>query len=382
MGHLMEVEDILKKLVSIDSVFGYEKAIGIYLESSLTQLGFKTRLQYFAEGRFNIFAERGNGNSSMLFYGHMDTVTAHGKWRGGPFDLRKEGDKLYGLGSCDMKGGIAAMLKSFESDSGNKIKVLLCGDEENISEGAWAAVKDRKWFSDVDFMISCEPGDSKHHNGGAHVVTVGRRGRVVIEADIYGLSSHGANPQRGINAIDEAAKIALSTNSFKLRTHRELGEENIFVRKITGNSESALDLPDTAHIEFDIQLVPPSTTKDAMERVNLLVERLHSKGRLNPNTKVVVRIKKRETPYIEPYIDDLNNPKIKKVLDLIRQNLRAPLLNYGSSVADDNILANSFGKPIVTIGPTSGNLHAPEEWTSLKSLRELAKIYRIIENEI
>ena len=185
----MEVEDILKRLVSINSVFGNEKNIGVHLESSLNRLGFRTRRQYFADNRFNVFAERGNGDSSTLFYGHMDTVTAHGDWKSGPFDFRREGDKLHGLGAGDMKGGLAAMLKSLESDNGNRIKVLICGDEENFSEGAWTAVKERKWFNDVDFMISCEPGDSKRHNGGAHVVTVGRRGRVVIEAAVYGLSS-------------------------------------------------------------------------------------------------------------------------------------------------------------------------------------------------
>lgn len=382
MGNLMEVEDILRKLVSIDSVFGNESELGVYLESSLRKLGFTTRRQYFAQKRFNLFAERGSGNSSILFYGHIDTVTAHGEWKRGPFDLRKDGDRLYGLGACDMKGGIAAMLKSLEYDNGARIKVLLCGDEENISEGAWTAVKDRKWFSDVDFIISCEPGDSKRHNGGAHVVTVGRRGRVVVEADVFGLSSHGANPQRGINAIDEAAKIALATKNFKLRNHPQLGEENIFIRKMEGNSQSALDLPDTVHMEFDIQLVPPSTTKDARQRVERMVDRLHKTGRLNPDTRVVVKVKERMTPYIEPYMDNLADPKIRKVLSLIKSNLRRPLLNYGSSVADDNILANSLGKPIVTIGPTSGNLHAPEEWTSQKSLRELVKVYSLIENEL
>ncbi len=378
----MEVEDILRKLVGIESVFGNEGRIGAHLESRLVALGFKTRRQKFGNGRFNIFAERSGKGPATLFYGHMDTVTAHGAWKRGPFKLRREGDRLYGLGACDMKGGLAAMLKSLESRTGRRIKVLLCSDEENISEGAWNAVRERRWFNDVRFIVSCEPGDSKHHNGGANVVTVGRRGRVVIEADVYGLSSHGANPQRGINAIDEAAKIALALKSFRLRSHRKLGRENIFIRKIAGKSESALDLPDAVHMEFDIQLVPPSTTGDAMRRVSAMISALHEKGRLNPNTKVSIRVKERRTPYIEPYMGDLKDPKIRRLLRLIGENLRPPILNYGSSVADDNILANSFHIPIVTIGPTAGNLHAPEEWTSLRSLKELVEIYRLIETEI
>ncbi len=378
----MDVEDILRKLVSINSVFENEEQISVYLESYLKKLGFKTRRQKFGENRSNVFAERGKGNSSILFYGHMDTVIAHGKWKRGPFELLKEGDKLYGLGAFDMKGGIAAMLKTLEQHRDRKIKVLLCGDEENISKGAWTAVKEKGWFRDVEFMISCEPGDSKRHNGGANVVTIGRRGRVVIEADVYGLSSHGANPQRGINAIDEASKIALAMNKFKLRSNRNLGAENIFVRKIVGNSESALDLPDKAHVEFDIQLVPPSTINDAKSRIQDVVNGLYVKGRLDPRTKVVIGVKQRDTPYIEPYIHDKSNPKVRKTFDIIRKNLREPVVNYGSSVADYNILTNSLGKPIVTIGPSGGNEHAPEEWTSLRSLRELVNVYGMILDDL
>jgi acetylornithine deacetylase/succinyl-diaminopimelate desuccinylase-like protein len=378
----MEVEGILERLVSINSIFGNEKAIGEYLESRLRRLGFSTRRQYLAPGRFNIFAERGVGSRSLMFYGHMDTVTAHGKWKKGPFGLRREGDRLYGLGACDMKGGIAAMLKALESGRDRKIKVLLCADEENISKGAWTAVKERRWFGDVAFMVSCEPGDSKRHNGGAHVITVGRRGRVVIEADVYGLSSHGANPQRGINAIDEASRIVLASRAIRLREHKELGKENIFVRDIVARSDSALDLPDRAHLEFDMQLVPPSTARDAVERVNILIRNMHRAGKLREGTVVTVKMKKRPTPYIDPYIDNLHDPRIIKLLSLIKSGLRNPVLNYGSSVADDNILANSFGRPIVTIGPVAGNLHAPEEWTSLKSLRELVTVYGLIISRI
>ncbi len=380
----MDVEEILKKLVSINSVFGSERKIGEYLEAYLKRMGFRTRRQQIAPGRFNIIAQRGPAGEALLFYGHMDTVTVHGDWKCSPFDLRKEGDKLYGLGACDMKGGLSAMLKSLESKSAQarRIKVLLCPDEENISEGAWSAVKNKGWFKDVNFIVSCEPGDSKRHNGGANIVTVGRRGRAVIEADVYGLSSHGANPQRGVNAIDEAAKIILALNHYKLRTHRRLGRENIFVRSVLGKSESALDLPDAVHLEFDIQLVPPSTVGDAKQRIIRMIEGLQASGKLNPKTKVVIRVKDRKTPYIEPYMDDLSDIRIRRLLKLIGKNIRPTALNYGSSVADDNILANALRKPIVTIGPKAGNLHAPEEWTSLSSLKELVKAYELIIEEI
>ncbi len=374
----MEAEQTLSKLISINSVFNNEKEIGVYLESRLKRLGFKTSRQYISPGRFNIMAERKGAKQAILFYAHMDTVTPHGKWKGDPFRALMQGDKIYGLGACDMKGGIAAILSTLSKITGRAVKVLLCPDEENISRGAWRAVERAGWFRDVALMVSCEPGGSKKHIGGANVVTVGRRGRVVIDIDVFGLSSHGANPQMGINAIDEAAKIVSAANTFKLRDHPDLGKETIFVRKIEGSSESALDLPDKVHLELDIQLVPPSTTKDVLSRVEGAIRLMREKGTLNPLTKIAVNVRERETPYIEPYVGDLKDQSIRKVFSLIRENVREPVINYGSSVADDNILSNVIGKPIITIGPAGGNEHAQNEWVSRKSLKELVKVYGLI----
>lgn len=371
----MDAESLLGKLVGINSVFGSEKAIGEFLESYLRRIGFNTFRQNFGDGRYNIFAERGDTTKTLLFYGHMDTVTIHGSWKHGPLRLSKEGDKLYGLGACDMKGGIAAMLTAIEANKNRGIKVLFCGDEENISQGAWKAIEMKKWFEGVKFIVSCEPGDSKKHTGGANVITIGRRGRVVIQVDITGRSAHGANPQNGINAIYEAAKIALGTRLFELRNHPKLGKENIFVRNIYGSSASALDLPDKAHIELDIQLVPPSTTMDALKRSNNMISHLRRTGAIIPGTEVEVRIKERKTPYIDPYVESTSNPAIRRLLGIVNKCSARPIINYGSSVADDNILSNSLHKPIVTIGPRGGNEHAPEEWVSSSSLMELAKLY-------
>jgi acetylornithine deacetylase/succinyl-diaminopimelate desuccinylase-like protein len=119
---------------------------------------------------------------------------------------------------------------------------------------------------------------------------------------------------------------------------------------------------------------------DAKKRTERMIRQLRAKGKLNPKTKVNVYIKNRETPYIDPYVEDLKNKKIKEVLKIIKTNFREPVINYGSSVADDNILANSLKKPIITIGPRGGNGHAPNEWISVKSLKELVKVYGLIEN--
>jgi acetylornithine deacetylase/succinyl-diaminopimelate desuccinylase-like protein len=378
----MAAKEILRQMVGINSVFPNEAKLGSFLESYLKREGFKVQRHYISSGRFNLLAERGTGKSSILFYGHMDTVPLYGNWKSDPLTLTQNGDRLYGVGSCDMKGGIAAMLDAVSQVDERKIKILLASDEENISKGAWMAVQQKKrWFFDVDLAISCEPGDSKHYTGGANVVTIGRRGRTVIAIDVKGLSSHGANAQRGINAIDEAAKIAESIRKFKLVYHRKLGWENVFVRNIHGESTS-LSVPDKAHLELDIQLVPPSTVASSKKRVEDLIKSMYESGRLHDLTKVSVYVKKRETPYIEPYVNEVKSKTIRRLLKIVRETIGTPRLNYGSSVADDNILFNALDVHVVTIGPRGGNIHSQNEWISERSLNDLVKLYKAIISRI
>lgn len=378
----MSAEEILSKIVSINSVFPNEARLAKYISEHLEGLGFKVHLEEIEGGRYNVLAERGTKGKPILFYGHLDTVPIYGSWETEPLKLTEREDRLYGVGSCDMKGGIAAILESIKDDNGRKIKLLFCSDEENISEGVWTAVKkNREWLNDVFFALSLEPGDSNRHTGGENVITVGRRGRTVIEIDVTGLSSHGAMPQRGISAIDEAAKIVTHLKRFQLRKHRGLGKESIFVRNIS-SAATSLSIPDKAHLELDIQLVPPSTVQDAKERVDSFLEALYKKSVLNPQTKVAVSIKKRKTPYIEPYVNNLRNGTVRKVFGIVNKNIGAPLVNYGSSVADDNVLFNSLNVPVLTIGPKGGNEHTANEWVSRSSLNQLTKLYKSLIEEL
>lgn len=130
------IEESLGKMVSIKSIFPNEKKFAMYMAELLKKNGFKVSAQKFGVRRYNIFAERGKGKSAFLFYGHLDTVPIYGKWETNPLKLTKKGDKYYGLGSSDMKGGIAAALEATKLCKKRRIKILLCSDEENISEGA------------------------------------------------------------------------------------------------------------------------------------------------------------------------------------------------------------------------------------------------------
>lgn len=372
------IRDTLRQLVAFNSIFPNERKLALYAETVLKKNGFKVRRQMIGRNRYNLLAERGEKGKAILFYGHMDTVPVYGKWSTNPFRLTKKGDRLYGLGAIDMKGGLAAILEATKRQTGRRIKILLCSDEECISTGAWKAVKERRnWFSDVAFCISGEPGASKSSIGGSNVVTLGRRGRVVISIDICGVSSHGANPKTGVNAIDEAAKIVRALNSFKLLKHKNLGSESIFARRIESGS-TTLSVPEKAHIEVDMHMVPPTSTEMARDRFKKFIAVLAKRGAIDKCTRVTVSVKERETPYIEPFVDSINDTHVKRVVSAVRKHVGKPCINYGSSVSDDNVLANALDVPVMIIGPRGGNMHASNEWVSEKDMAKLAELYSAI----
>ena len=372
----------LRELVSIKSVFPNELEIAEYLEARLKKLGFSTKRIYISENRFNVVGERGTTGKEIMLYAHMDTVPVYGDWNGNPLSLREEGDKLIGLGSVDMKAGIAAILTACADENvrnkNRKIKIAFGVDEENISEGAQAIAKSG-FLKDVEFCISTE---SPHPDGielGPKAITLGRRGRCVIEINVPGSSAHGANISLGKNAISEAARLIpkLEALNQKMKPHKFLPPPTQFIRKIHGES-SSLSTPDSVTLELDRHLVTPETPESALEEIQEFIKRLYSEEKFLEidGKRISARLKERKTPYIAPFVTEKNNPYVMKLAEAVRQKFgTAPIYGYGMSVADENIFA-ACGVPVVVVGAKGGNEHAANEWVSKSSYLELIDVLK------
>lgn len=103
----MKVKDILKDLIKFNTVNDSENTEIInYIENSLKTIGFKTEYK----SKCLIMSIKNKQN--LGFLGHTDTVMAGNDWKTNPFEMKEDKGKLYGLGVCDMKGGIAGILRS------------------------------------------------------------------------------------------------------------------------------------------------------------------------------------------------------------------------------------------------------------------------------
>jgi acetylornithine deacetylase/succinyl-diaminopimelate desuccinylase-like protein len=372
----MEPLALLKKLVSINSVFGSEGKMGEFLEAQLIKRGFAVRRVEISPGRFSVVGERGSRGAPVLLYGHMDTVPPYGEWKGSPCSLRSDGDRLSGLGVFDMKAGVAAILCACEEKTDRRLRVVFCVDEENDSEGAHA-VAAAGLFDGVEAVLSTEIAAGIGECLGPREITLGRRGRCVIEVAVPGRSAHGANAGRGVNAISEAARLSLELEGLngRLGKHPLLPPPTLFVRKISGESTS-LSVPDAASLELDIHLVVPQTPKSMLNDVRMFIDGLYATGKFSEidGKKIEAKLKERKVPYLAPYATPKENPHVALLSGIVKEKFGAVQYAYGASVADDNVLAGHA--PTFSIGPLGGGEHTCKEWASQKSYLELVEIVR------
>jgi acetylornithine deacetylase/succinyl-diaminopimelate desuccinylase-like protein len=365
----MESVEILRKLVGIPSIFPNEERIAVFIEQFLKKLGYRTKRQYVEKNRFNVLGEFGNGPTSIFFYGHLDTVEVCKGWKTNPFELKVEKDIAYGLGAYDMKGGITAILRTLEifKPKNLKIKVAFGVDEENISRGADVLVRSG-WLKDVNYAIVPEAATT-YESLGPKMIILGRRGRVAVRVIVRGKSAHGAQPDLGINAIEEGSKIILALKKLKLRSHKLLGKSTVCPLKFESKVES-LSVPEIAEIVIDRHLVPPETQSSVLREMKTLVKNLHLRA------KVDVKFVKRDTPFLMPYITPKEHPFVKMVSNIVKKKFGKVVFGYGLSVADENYFGSRAKLPVIVIGPKGGNCHTSNEWVSISSINELIEIFR------
>lgn len=185
----MELIETLKDLVKINTIKDKEnESIINYLEQTLLKLGFKTE----KKAKYLIMSI---GNAPKLgFIGHTDTVEYIDGWDNSPFELTQKENKLYGLGSCDMKGGIACFLKALSEIDLKKlkygIKCYFTYDEELTFKGIKEIINSKERMP--EYTIIGEPTDN--------IPVTGCKGLLEIKINTKGIKVHSSNPDKGKSA--------------------------------------------------------------------------------------------------------------------------------------------------------------------------------------
>jgi acetylornithine deacetylase len=237
----MNVFELTRALVDIESVTNAEKRVGNYLYDHLSTLAQKSggrveRMPVEAE-RFNVFAHW--GDPLVTLSTHMDTVPPF-------FPSREDDEFVWGRGACDAKGIIAAMVAAAENllAAGHKnLGLLFVVGEERDSAGAIVAAKSPRGSR---YLINGEPTEN--------VIALGSKGALRYEITAQGRLAHSAYPELGKSAIEALLDVLQSIRTIYLPTDELLGPSTLNIGTIAGGRAPNV-IPDFAKAEIMFRLV-------------------------------------------------------------------------------------------------------------------------------
>jgi acetylornithine deacetylase len=208
-----------RTLIDIDSTTGREADAGAWLAQALRELGYQVTEQPVADGRFNVYA-RTDSPPAVVFSTHIDCVPPF-------FPSREERGLLFGRGSCDAKGIVAAQVAAAErlrARGEARVGLLFVVGEERGSDGARVAND----FSPVivNYLINGEPTDNRLGSATRGVL------RVRLHAD--GRAAHSAFPELGESAIDKLLDALMVIRGLQLPEDPLLGRTHYTVGVIEG----------------------------------------------------------------------------------------------------------------------------------------------------
>jgi acetylornithine deacetylase len=238
----MDLVSLTRQLVDIESITGSEGRVGDFLHRELSRLGYRANKMPVEGERFNVFAvSPEESRPTVVFSTHMDTVP--------PFIPSSEDDtRVYGRGSCDAKGIIAAQIATAERlrEEGIYVGLLFLVGEERDSLGAKIA---NEQSPGSKFLINGEPTENR--------VASASKGTLRVELTAQGRMAHSAYPELGESAIDKLLEALNRLRAMKLPSDPEIGPCTLNIGVIEGGRAPNV-IADQARAQLLYRLVGPS----------------------------------------------------------------------------------------------------------------------------
>jgi len=374
----------LADLVRIPSLLGEEEPAQQLVESRLRRLGFEVEsvvpdperlaerpdsgiplMSY--EGRRSLVGTMGEGGSSLLFNGHVDVVSAEplDRWTKEPFGAEVADGRLYGRGSADMKGGVAAMLLGVEAalSAGplpGRIVYQSVIEEECGGNGALAACLAGPLG---DATLIAEPTD-----GGMDLVAVGVIwARITLEAD----SRHASNADRGANPIEATYPVIEALHGLEAELNAEPEPE------VAGLNHPYLLNVGALHAGDWASMTPGRATLDVRLGFPIRMEPAEAQERLaavvraaDPAAQVEFRGFR-----ARGYSFDPESPFVRLLGDC-HEEVRGGRPRPDPSRATTDL--RFFEGQAVCYGPTGDDLHGVDEWVDLQSIADVATVIALL----
>jgi acetylornithine deacetylase len=253
----MDAVGLTRQLVDIESITGNEARVGEFLYRELCRLGYQTKKMPVEGDRINVYATSPEQlHPAVVFSTHMDTVP--------PFiSSSEDASRIYGRGSCDAKGIIAAQIAAAERlrQQGIYVGLLFVVGEERDSLGAkvaneYAANEFGAKPAAVDqqapgprYVINGEPTENR--------IALASKGTLRVEVTAQGRMAHSAYPELGESAIDKLLDALTRLRAMPLPSDPEIGPCTLNIGLIEGGRAPNV-IPDHAHADLLYRLIGPS----------------------------------------------------------------------------------------------------------------------------
>jgi acetylornithine deacetylase/succinyl-diaminopimelate desuccinylase family protein len=376
---------LLEEMIEIDSIIGKEKELAVFLAEKLQELGLAIQLEDVEPNRPNLYAQHtfSNSGKTLTYNGHLDTVEVCGDWTHDPFIPFFSDEKLFGLGSADMKGGMACQIAAIKAllDSGEEIPGMIhftaVIDEEGYGIGA-KKMLDNPMFGKgrTDGVVIAEPlfGDSDKNP-----LPLGMTGKVLYKIMVKGVSAHAFRPELGVNAVSDASRIvsiveeisktgSSFVGNYKIPHDFDFGKSSFCVLKIDGGYKTySVIVPEHCEIILNRLTLPGETKESVRKDFEQLIADLKLKS------KVTIEI-------IPPYYNSYKISKNHKLYQSLETSYKeilsqTPKTAYLKMITDANTFMGVGEIPTVHFGPKGNNLHGADEHVFIDSLEKTAKVY-------
>lgn len=369
MGPRIDPRSLTRELLAFDTVNppGMERACARHLGALLEKSGFAVEYHEYAEGRASLIARIGDGSRPPIcFTGHMDVVPlGAAPWSREPFSGETDGDRLYGRGSTDMKGGIAAFVAAAielapKLARGPGLVLVITAGEEVGCEGA-RFLADHKLLGEAGAIVVAEPT--------ANYPYVGHKGLCWFEIETQGVTAHGSMPEVGDNAILKIARVIgdLEHFHFPVESHPVMGKPTMNVGTIAGGLNTN-SVPDRARITVDTRSVPGIDHGHLCKSLETLLAPRGARVRKTVDVPAL---------YTEPQQEWVQEI-FEACTPFLGQRPEPRTITFSTDGTD---LKRGFGGavPAVILGPGEPSLaHQTDEWCSIGRMEQSVDLFTTI----
>jgi len=369
----------LQDLVRIPSLSTHEEAVAVRLAEEMQGVGFQDVRQ---DRIGNVVGRIGNGNGpTLLFDGHMDTVDVGrlDRWAHGPYNGIVEQGVLHGRGSCDMKGGLAAMVYAARAllDAGvelNGTLYVVGVVQEEPCEGFGMRVLVEEEGVRPDFVVLGEPSNLQ--------VRVGHRGRIEMQVKVWGKAAHASSPSLGTNAIHNAAKLIFGIELLapRLATDPFLGQGTIAVTEIESHAASRNALPDVCSFYIDRRLTLGETERKALAEIQGIINTEEMDAEVTVSEYVAASYtgyQCRARNAFPAWVMAEDHPLVQALCRSVRDTLGyRPRIGRWNFSTDGTYTAGVANIPTVGFGPGEEQYaHTQNEQVRLNDVVDAARVY-------